>query len=151
MLRLCRRPCMHALDKLGFLYFARDKTKKNIKDLHACKYYVYNSIFDCKAFLDTIAGLINHHYKLVERWRYVDLKHKEFKKAIANKDPLLEKEIDKFTVWIESISEWRNTLIHRHGLFLPFVEENRCLIPIKPKRFFEVMLFKIQTVDSIAF
>ena len=140
-----------ALEKLGFLYFARDKIKKNIKDLHAGKYHIYNSIFDCKALLDTIAGLLNHHYKLGQRRGSIDLKRPEFMQKLANKNFQLAREIGKFEVWVKAVSEWRDTLIHRHGVLLLFVKDDRYLIPIKPKRFVDITLFQEPTVDPIKF
>jgi hypothetical protein len=114
-----------ALEKLGFLYFARDRIKKKAKDLHACKYHIYNSIFNCKSFLDTVAGLINHHYKLGKRRGNIDLKRAGFMQDLANKDPQLGSKIGKFKVWIKAISNWRDTLIHRHGILLFFTQASR--------------------------
>jgi len=140
-----------ALEKLGFLYFARDEIKNNIKDLHAGKYHVYNSIFDCKALLDTIAGLLNHHYKLGQRRAGIDLKRPEFRQKLANENSPLVREIDKFEVWVKAVSEWRDTLIHRHGILLLFITNNRYLMPIRPKRFVDIALFPEPTVDPIKF
>jgi len=140
-----------ALEKLGFLYFARDKIKKNIKDLHAGKYHIYNSIFDCKALLDTMAGLLNHHYKLGQRRGGIDLKRSEFMQKLADKNSLLAKEIGKFMVWVKAVSEWRDTLIHKRGILLFLVKGDRYLMPIRPKRLVEIALFQVPTVDPIKF
>jgi len=78
-----------ALEKLGFLYFSRDEMKKHFKNLHACKYYVYNSIFDCKAFLDTVAGLLNHHYEFRKKRTRIDLNHHQFLKDLSKKNEIL--------------------------------------------------------------
>lgn len=140
-----------ALEKLGFIFFARDKIKKDIKNLHACKYHIYNSIFDCKALLDTIAGLLNHHYKLGEKRAGVDLKRQKYIRKLADKNPLLAREIGEFEIWTKAISDWRNTLIHRHGVFLFFVKDNKFLMPVKPLRFVDAALFQVPTVDPIDF
>lgn len=140
-----------ALEKLGFLYFARDRLKKYKRDLHAGKYHVYNSIFDCKAFLDTIAGLLNHHYKLETRRIQTDLKHTKFLQKLADKNSKLAREISRFEVWIKAISKWRNILIHRHGIFLLFHKDDRYLMPTKPKRFAEILLSDEPLVDPIEF
>ncbi len=140
-----------ALEKLGFLYFSRDEMKKHSKDLHACKYYVYNSIFDCKAFLDTIAGLLNHHYELGKRRTRIDLNHPQFLVALGKKDETLSQKIRNLNEWVSKLSEWRVTLIHRHGTPLFPGGKNRFFMPVKPRRLSEAMLPQVRYVDPIKF
>ena len=82
-------------------------------------------ILDWKSFLDAVAGLINHHYKLRKRRGNIDLKRAGFMQDLANKDPQLGSKIGKFKVWFKAISNWRDTLIHRHGILLFFTQASR--------------------------
>jgi len=135
-----------AIEKLGFLYFARDKMKNN-EDIPTSKYYIYNFIFDCKALLDTIAGLINHHYELRKRKGGIDLNKPRFVKALYTKNPLLSKDIENFGEWIKWINRWRLDLIHRHGLFMYTAR----LMPTsdEPEGFASAMFNKTPAVDSL--
>ena len=146
-----------AVEKLGFIYFSRDKVGKEIKNLNGCKYYIYNSVFDCKAFLDTMAGLINHHYKLVKTKSLIDLNKPEFMRELQkpNKDPTLEREIRNFMPWIQAVSNLRNELIHRRRLLLLWDKKGKCFMSIgangQPKGLFEIGILKAPIVDPIDF
>lgn len=109
-----------ALEKLGFVYLAKDQIKKNIKDIHVSKYHIYNLIFDCKAFLDTIAGLLNHHYQMGKKGTAISLSRLEFRKEVEKNNPKLVAPMKEFENWIIKLGEWRNKLIHRQGIFIPF-------------------------------
>jgi hypothetical protein len=111
-----------ALEKLGFVYLARDQLKKNIKDIHVSKYHIYNLIFDCKAFLDTMAGLLNHHYEMGKKGTSINLCHSEFRKELGKNNPELFAPVKEFENWIIKLGEWRNKLIHRQGIFIPFTD-----------------------------
>lgn len=140
-----------ALEKLGFLYFSRDQMKKHCKSLHACKYFVYNSVFDCKAFLDTIGGLLNHHYGLGKRKTEIDLGHRQFLRDLGEKDEILSRKIENHNVWLSKLKEWRNVLIHRHGTPLFPVGKNRFLMSVEPRRLSEAMLLQGSFGDPIEF
>lgn len=140
-----------ALEKLGFLYFSGDRIKKHFNNLHACKYYIYNSVFDCKAFLDTVAGLLNHHYKLGKRKASIDLCKSQFLEALSRKDEILSRKIGNLNMWLSKLDDWRNELIHRHGTPLFPVGKNQFLMPLEPRRLSEVMLLQGPFVDPIEF
>lgn len=135
------------LEKLGFLYFARDQIK-NIENsrphwepigVMSVKYHVYNFIFDCKAFLDALAGLLNYHFNLGFReGSRLDFNKREFRQKLASTNAELSRAIEKHLEWIRELSDWRIKLIHRHGIlvFGPFTEY-RYSLPKKPLRYTE--------------
>jgi len=124
-----------ALEKLGFVYLARDQLKQSRKDLHVSKYHIYNSIFDCKSFLDTMAGLLNHHYQLGMKGIFINLCNHEFKEELEKKNPDLMMEIGRFELWLTKLNEWRNKLIHRQGIFIPFTDKGAEYMLAEPWNF----------------
>lgn len=135
-----------AIDKLGFLYFARDKLKES-KHVATSKYYVFNFIFDCKAFLDTISCLINYHWELGKSGGGIDLSKPDFVKAIGSKSPVLLKDIQDLAEWIKWIHTWRISLIHKQGLFM----YDARLMPSssEPDEFSQAMFNRRPAVDSL--
>lgn len=135
------------LDKLGFLYFARDQIKiiENSRpqwepiSVMSVKYHIYNFIFDCKAFLDALASLLNYHFNLGLHAGNIDFNKPKFTQKLVNKNAELSKAIEKNSEWIHELNEWRINLIHRHGIlvFGPINESRRYLIPEKPLRYTE--------------
>ena len=140
-----------AIEKLGFLYFSRDQMKKHYNNLHVCKFHVYSSIFHCKALLDTVAGLLNHHYELQKHGSRIDFNHRKFLSDLGKKDAILSQKIKNFNVWISKLSKWRNALIHRHGTPLFPVGKNRFLMPVEPKTLSEAMLLPGRSVAPLDF
>ena len=135
-----------AIDKLGFLYFTRDKLKES-KHVATSKYYVFNFIFDCKAFLDTISSLINYHWELGQRGGDIDLSKPDFVKSVGLKNPTLLKDVQNLEKWIKWIQTWRVNLIHRQGLFM----YDARLMPSweEPDEFSQAMFSKRPAVDSL--
>lgn len=111
-----------ALEKLGFVFYARDQLKKNRKNIAVSKYLVYNLIFDCRAFIDTMAGLLNHHYEMGKKGTAINLCHQDFVKELNYKNPELVTNLKQFENWIKNLNQWRNKLVHRQGLFIPFTK-----------------------------
>jgi hypothetical protein len=112
-----------ALEKLGFVYLARDQLRISLKDIHVSKYHIYNLIFDCRAFLDTMAGLLNHHYQMGKKGICINLCHPKFREELGKKSPRLKVVINQFESWMVELNEWRNRLIHRQGIFIPFTDK----------------------------
>ena len=142
------------LDKLGFLYLSSDKIIENIKELHFCKYYLYNFIFDCKSLLDTIAGLINHHYQIVTQLKErskIDLKRGQFIEEIKKFNNKLGEEISENKNWINDIVKWRDQLIHRPGINIVWDDKGRHLMPIKPESFEDMIIQKTPQISPIDF
>jgi hypothetical protein len=135
-----------AIDKLGFLYFARDKLKES-KHVATSKYYIFNFIFDCKAFLDTISGLINYHWELGKIKGDIDLSKPEFVRSLSSKSMALSTAIQNLQEWVKWIHKWRLNLIHRQGLFM----YNARLMPSwsEPDEFSQAMFHKRPACDSL--
>ncbi len=127
-----------ALEKLGFVYFARNQLKKNIRNIPVSKYHIYNLIFDCKAFLDTIAGLMNHHHEMGKKGTMINLCRSDFRKDLETNKPELFAPLKEFENWIINLGEWRNKLIHRQGILIPFTEGGAEFMLEEPWNFSEL-------------
>lgn len=135
-----------SLEKLGFLYFARDQIK-NIENSRprwepisviSVKYHIYNFIFDCKAFLDALGSLLNYHFNLGLSKGDIDFNKSKFRQILASKNMELSKAIEEHLKWIKELSDWRIKLIHRQGILVfGCHDENGYSIPKKPLRYTE--------------
>lgn len=134
------------LEKLGFLYFARDQIKntENSKPhwepigVMSAKYHIYNFVFDCKAFLDALAGLLNYHFNLGLSKGDIDFNKPKLRQRLTGKNADLSKVIQKHSGWIRELNEWRINLIHRHGILIfgPH-NEYKYSMPKKPLKYTE--------------
>lgn len=135
------------LEKLGFLYFARDQIK-NIENsrprwepisVMSVKYHIYNFIFDCKAFLDVLACLLDYHFKLgIRKNSLIDFNKDTFRQKVVSVDAELGKAIEEHLEWIKELSDWRIKLIHRQGILVfGCHNEDGYSIPKKPLKYTE--------------
>ncbi len=106
----------------GHLVLARDEVRKWQAEvphnlIHA-KYHFYAFVYNTKAFLDKIAGFLNEMFNLRKRGGAVDLRREEFMSALRATRPSLAGQLDKEAKWIKLVSEWRDSLIHREGVWI---------------------------------
>ncbi len=105
--------------KLGFLFLSRDEIRKvngKIRGSHLYVYYhLYNFIYDCKAYLDAVAVMLNDFYHIEEKKGRIDLQ-KGFKDKVVDKDPKYEKIMKQYTKWFDEVTKWRNALIHKFSV-----------------------------------
>jgi hypothetical protein len=111
--------------KLGFLFFARYEIEQINGKHPLCyipvSYYLYNFIYDCKAFLDAVAVMLNAFYSIGNTRGDIDFRHKRFRDKIMQKEPKLEEAIRKHEDWFLKVSNWRDDLIHRFSAIVaPF-------------------------------
>lgn len=104
--------------KLGFLFLSRDYIRK-VNGKHPLdhiyvSYHLYNFMYDCKAFLDALAVMLNDFYSIAEKRRgKIDLKLETFRNKLIEKDASLTKVIKKYESWFSTVAIWRDNLIHR--------------------------------------
>jgi len=114
--------------KLGFLLLSKDALTR-IEHNHPnaqpyVAYYVSNFIYDCKAFLDSVAVTLNSVYELGFEGGYIDLCKDNFVTSLEIKEPDLVNKTKKQTAWINKVVDWRNKLIHRFSIVVnPFMEK----------------------------
>ena len=119
------------IDKFSFLFLARDQIASHESQLNPhkrffVKYFVYTFVFMTKSFLDALAVFINELYQLGFSGGKIDFKKGGFLKNITNKDNELGNLLSKHQQFIRRVVEYRDNLIHRHGLYvgaLPTVPE----------------------------
>jgi hypothetical protein len=119
--------------KLGFLFLARDYIRK-VNGKHPLahiyvSYHLYNFIYDCKAFLDALAVMLNDFYSTGEtEGPQIDLNRKPFREKVIKKEPKLEKIIRKYENWFSIVADWRKSLIHRFStIVLPYISTDHRL------------------------
>jgi len=107
--------------KLGFLFLSRDCIRR-VNGPHPLahvyvSYYLYNFIYDCKAFLDAVATMLNDLYSVGESGGGIDFKHRQFKEKLSKKlivkAPELDRSIKQNENWFDTVVDWRDKLIHR--------------------------------------
>jgi hypothetical protein len=113
--------------KLGFLFLSRDYIRK-VNGKHPLahiyvSYHLYNFIYDCKAFLDALAVMLNDSCSIGETIGVrIDLKRKPFREKIIQREAKLEKVIRKHEDWFGVVAAWRDDLIHRFSTTIaPFL------------------------------
>jgi len=120
---------MDSYGKLGFLFLSRDYIRQ-VNGKHPLahiyvSYHLYNFIYDCKAFLDAVAVMLNDFYLVGKTRGYIDFKHELFRGEIIEKEPKIEKIIRKHEDWFVTVSNWRDKLIHRFSTTIaPFTSSN---------------------------
>jgi len=116
------------LVKIGFLLFSKDAISKiDYKDPLCQPYYSYylsNFIYDCKAFLDSVAVTLNDFYKMGFSKGDIDLQKGNFLDRLADDSTLLSTEIKKQSPWISEVVKWRDDIIHRFSIVVaPYKEK----------------------------
>lgn len=107
------------VEKFGFMLLARDQIKAiGNSDQKVVKYHCYNFIFHTKSFLDSISTFLNTEYNLGFKGGEIDLKHGKFITALKEKNSELVQKIDQLRNWISNVVEYRDALIHKHGLWI---------------------------------
>ena len=116
--------------KLGFLFFSRDAIR-SINGIHENQhvllpYYLYNFIFDGKAFLDAVAVLLNDFYIIGKIGGEIDFKFGSFRDEVIKREPKLKKYCTEKIKWFDDVISWRESLIHKFStLISPYVESAR--------------------------
>jgi len=120
--------------KLGFLFYSRDrihelngKVQANHVYVH---YYLYNFIYDCKSYLDSVAIMLNDFYDVGESGGRIDFKFGTYRNKLIKKEPNLERIINELKPWFIIVYNWRRDLIHKFSsaigwqmLEVPSIEE----------------------------
>lgn len=113
------------LIKIGFIYFSRDLIKDIIENKptdHSDKilYFLSNLIYSCKAFLDSIAALLNEFYNLNKSKGDIDLEKDKFLTGLkkVNLNIICNFEKEKLIPWIKKVKRWRDAYIHRMSIIV---------------------------------
>lgn len=141
--------------KLGFLFLSRDciiEVNGKVPASHVLvHYYLYNFIYDCKAYLDSVAIMLNDFYSIGKRGGSIDLKLSSFRDEVIHKAPKLKKIIKKHENWFDTVASWRRDLIHRFSSpigfelsYVPsreemeeFIKKNQpCVMFVEPQPYF---------------
>lgn len=102
------------LVKYGFMQHSRDLLKNTIQGKQIeTSYYLTNFISYTKAFLDSVAIVLNHFYSLNRTKGDIDLKHSRFLSEIKSKDPILGNYLGNNSEWIKKVVFLRDEVIHR--------------------------------------
>lgn len=103
--------------KIGFLYFSLERINElkgeKMSSFPNAYYYAYNFIYDCKAFLDANAVMLNDHFNIGACGGEIDFKDGRFRSKVVKKVPKLSKTFNKHQKWIDEVVKWRKALIHR--------------------------------------
>ena len=114
----------NVLIKLGHLEFA----KKSIGDVNGVilnpgtnvTYHLAHFIYSTKAFLDSLAILVNYVFELGYEKGDIDFKKGRFKKSLINENKNFEVTLQEYDSWISKVIEWRDSLIHQKiSLIIP--------------------------------
>jgi hypothetical protein len=144
-----RKLVEHVIDsygKLGFLFLSRDcisdvNGKVPLSHMYV-SYHLYNFVYDCKAFLDAVAVMLNDIYSIGRDGGDIDLKHCSFRADIMKAEPRLATTINRHKQWFLTVACWRDHLIHRgstivapfrDSLYLATQADLNELIAKKPK------------------
>lgn len=120
------------VDKFSFLLLARDQVvgfeaTGNPDKRFFVKYFAYTFVFMTKSLLDSLAVFVNGIYALGYKGGAIDFKKKKFVTAVKETDPHLGATVSAKQQWICYVSNYRDSLIHRQGLYmgpLPTVPED---------------------------
>lgn len=138
-------------NKLGFIFLAR----KYIKEINGksslqhtlIPFHLSNFTYDCKAFLDAVAVLLNDVYSLGRNGGQIDFRHGRFIDAINKAEPKLVTSLGTYDKWIQDVINWRDCLIHKFSTTIaPYIEmdrwptdeeltalsRERCMMPMEP-------------------
>lgn len=103
--------------KLGFLFYSRDRIQElngKVRASHVyVHFYLYNFIYDSKAYLDSIAVMLNDFYQIGERGGKIDFKYGLFRNKVIENEPRLTDIINELEPWFIKVYNWRRDLIHR--------------------------------------
>jgi hypothetical protein len=113
------------LIKIGFIYFSHDQIKDIMENKftdHSDKilYFLSSLIYSCKAFLDSIAVLLNEFYNLNKSKGDIDLEKDNFLIELkkVNLNILCNFEKEKLIPWIKKVKRWRDAYIHRMSIIV---------------------------------
>jgi len=141
--------------KLGFLFYSRDRIREvngKVTASHVfVHYYLTNFIYDCKAYLDSVAVMLNDFYKIGKSGGEIDFYFNSFRNIVIEKEPELTDIIQELESWFIKVYNWRRDLIHKytspvgwHFTKVPSAEEMDellkknppCLMLIEPQPYF---------------
>lgn len=120
------------VDKFSFLLLARDQVStleetSNPDKRFFVKYFTYTFVFLTKSLLDSLAVFVNDIFELGFNRGDIDFKKKKFVDTLKKKDLVLGAAVENKEQWITYVANYRDNLIHRHGLYvgaLPTVPEH---------------------------
>lgn len=149
--------------KLGFLFLSKDYIEKingKVPLSHMfVTYHLFNFIYDSKAFLDSVAVMLNDFYTIGKTDRHIDFKESSFRDAVVKKEPKLQRIIKEYESWFVTVASWRRDLIHRFSTIIaPFTsveswptEEElhrfalaRCVMPMEPRPYLSPNFTKLK-------
>lgn len=108
--------------KLGFLFLSRDyilqvNGKVPLSHIYVT-YHLYNFIYDCKAFLDSVAIMLNDFYQIGAVGGNIDFKKSSFRNTIAERETKLHGIMEKHKKWFVKVVAWRDALIHKFSTII---------------------------------
>lgn len=113
------------LIKIGFIYFSRDMIKdimeNNLRE-HSDEilFFLSSLIYSSKAFLDSIAVLLNEFYNLKKSGGEIDLEKENFITELDNVSSIIVGSFKKKKLlnWIKNVKQWRDAYIHKMSIFV---------------------------------
>jgi hypothetical protein len=142
-IRILTADIMNVFEKLGFVVYHDELIKelsqkkprtKNEEVSKVCeiKILLFDYICNTKAFLDSVAYLLNNKYSLGLRGNEISLDKERFRASLEKKDPSMADLIREHTEWIEEVTRWRMNLIHKFTNVIYSDNESTCMVVDDP-------------------
>lgn len=108
--------------KFGLLKLGKYFIEQNITKQTSTHYHFSTFIYNTKAFLDSIANVLNLIHNLQFKGAEIDLTKTEFSSRLYEKNSVIATEILNKMEWIKKVSYWRTETIHRKSPIFPYIQ-----------------------------
>jgi len=137
---------LNATEKLGNVFYARDRiTEMNYSKSYLfreVRYHITNAIIHSKACIDAIATILNEVYGIGYNKGKIDLSTRRSDLLQKLQKYPVGKKIKKYEKWINKITDYRDSVIHKIMLVTPPIgvikgslkqtQIVKCKVPTKP-------------------
>ena len=111
------------VEKFSFLALARDQISEHEKrrdreKLFFVKFHTYSYVYVTKSFLDACAVFLNESYGLKQRRSSIALNKTQLLNSLERVNSGLANQLREHMSWFQRVVQYRNNLIHRHGLYV---------------------------------
>lgn len=115
------RPVMDILEMFGSVLYHIDYISERVVGFYDAmiKVHFYGFTYSCKAMLDFLAVFLNRRYLLGFKKGDIDLKNERFLDALQAKNLKLARKLRELHGWIKEVANYRDNIIHRHGVYIP--------------------------------
>lgn len=118
------RYLLNATDKLGMVFYAKEQIaelRKSMRPYVEVRYHTTNAIISSKACLDALATILNELYGIGYHKGKIDLAtvRSDLLHQIGKVNPKLGSLLKKHEKWINDITEYRDSVIHKIMLVTP--------------------------------